>query len=75
MMNFYTGLNLPDFRTLYTFLEPDIQKLVFWGSRKAKKHNQKDNMLNTRALTAEDELFLVLTRLRQGLLEQDIAYR
>ena len=79
MMRFYTGLNLCDFKQLYAFVEPDIKCLVFWGSRKAKSHSQdnmeKENSLAARALTPENELFLMLTRLRQGLLEQDLAYR
>ena len=45
------------------------------GHRVCSAHFIGGKKTMLRALTPENELFLVLTRLRQGLLEQDLAYR
>ncbi|XP_068680082.1 uncharacterized protein [Montipora foliosa] len=53
--------------------------LTYWGSSSASNSNNEhlggSKPGPSRKLTAEDELLLVLTRLRVGILEQDLAVR
>lgn len=79
LMKFYTGF--PDydtFKIFFHYLGPAVNNLVYWGSNTNsekidtpyyKKHGRK------RSTSPEQELFIVLARLRCGLLEEDIAVR
>ena len=76
---FYTGFSdYETFRILFDSFGPVVNNLLYHGSRsnpskcfspEYKKRGPK------RCFSAEQELFLVLVRLRLGLLEQDIAFR
>ena len=56
-----------------------MSNLSYWGSLSASNSNNEDlggsKPGPSRKLTAEDELLLVLTRLRVGMLGQDLAVR
>lgn len=73
-MRFYTGFaNYKEFLVLFNFLLPDIHHLYYWGSTQCK--DVQPSRGSNRTLSAENELLLVLTRLRLGLLHEDIAFR
>ena len=61
--------------TCFTFLGPSINKLSYWDSTCEVGVKSTCNTGQRRKLCPLDEFFLVLTRLRLGLFEQDIAYR
>ena len=72
-VRFYTGF--PSYAALmicFNFLGKGSSKLNYWGSTKSDAKTDKDRK---RALLPLEEFFLVLVRLRLGLLEQDLAYR
>ena len=78
MFSFYTGLrDYQIFKILFDSFGPAAEKLLYCGSNtnperiteSGKKRGPK------RSITPEHEFFLVLVRLRCGLLENDIAYR
>ena len=72
-IHFYTGL--PDYKTFlvcFQFLGDSVNKLQYWYSGKVRIQSSRGA---PRALTPMNEFFLVLCRLRLGLLEQDLAYR
>ena len=79
LFKFYTGIpDYPSFQALFRFLGPAAHNLVYKDSKtnsgkivtpEYTKRGPK------RPLTPEQELFLVLVRLRLGLLEEDLAYR
>lgn len=74
-IHFYTGF--PDYRTFiacFEFLGNAVNHLNYWYGGKTKE-TPPNNKGAPRALTPLNEYFLVLCRLRLGLLEQDIAYR
>ena len=79
LFRFYTGL--PDYETFEIILEsfgPAVNNLIYVGSNtNASKIISADHIKRgpKRSLPAEQEFFLVLVRLRLGLLEEDIAYR
>ena len=74
-VSFYTGF--PTYTTLmacFKFLGPAVNQLIYWNSKlddtcEVKKKGRP------RTLTPIEEFFLVLVRLRLGLLEQDLADR
>lgn len=72
-IHFYTGLS--DYQTFlvcFEFLGDSVNNLSYWyGS----KNRPQTNRGASRALTPLNEFFLVMCRLRLGLLEQDLAYR
>ena len=73
-LNFYTGFaSYSDFLVLYNFLCPDIKYLHFWGS--TQKNPEEATRGNNRLLSGSDELLMTLSRLRAGLLIEDLAYR
>ena len=76
---FCTGFQSYDlFKTFFKFLRPAVDKLIYWGS-----NTSNDNSVTLdpskrgpkRRMSPEQELFIVLTRLRCGILEQDLAVR
>ena len=79
LVNFYTGL--PDYLTLNVLFKSfgnAGNKLVYYdsGTNSEKLSNSEHNKCGPkRSLTPEQEFFLVLVRLRLGLLEEDLAYR
>ena len=79
VFKFYTGFTEEQFSCLLEFLGDGMNNLTYWGSSSASNSNNEDlggsNPGPSRKLTAEDELLLVLTRLRVGMLEQDLAVR
>ena len=73
-IQFYTGFC--DFQALkicYEFLGTSVHHLKYWGSN--SKVNSVEFRGTSRAMTPLNELFLVLCRLRCGLLEKDLAFR
>jgi hypothetical protein len=72
-IHFYTGLpDYPTFLACFKFLGSSVNCLRHWyGGKRMPKHNK----CTSRALTPINEFFLVMCRLRLGLLEQDLAYR
>ena len=72
-IQFYTGLSsYPVFMCLYRYLEPLLCHLHLCRCD-IKSTSTQTFKSRTRALQPIDELFLVLIRLRLGLLEQDLA--
>ena len=74
---FYTGFpNYSSFKAFYDYLSPACEHLVYHGSNTAPITSQSQIKCGKqRSMSPEQELFLVLTRLRLGLLLQDIAHR
>lgn len=75
----YTGFTEEQFCCLLEFMGDGINNLTYWGSSSASNFNNENlggsKPGPSRKLTAEDELLLVLTRLRVGMLEQDLSVR
>ena len=72
-IQFYTGLpSYPVFMCLYRYLEPLLCHLRLCDVKNTSTQTFKPR---ARALQPIDELFLVLIRLRLGLLEQDLAHQ
>ncbi len=74
---FYTGFpNYSIFKAFYDYLSPACEHLVYHGSNTAPIPSESQIKCGKqRSMSPEQELFLVLTRLRLGLLLQDIAHR
>ena len=81
-IHFYTGF--PDYKTLSLFykecLEEDAKEMRYWHGSKTQSDKtngdfQADKVGRKHALPLEEQFFLVLVRLRLGLLEQDLAER
>ena len=76
---FYSGFQSYDlFKTFSEFLRPAVGKLIYWGSN--TKNDDSATLESSkrgpkRRMSPEQELFIVLTRLRCGILEQDLAVR
>ena len=79
LFKFYTGL--PDyltFKILFNSFGNAVDKLVYYdsGTNPDKLiHSEHNKCGPKRSLTPDHEFFLVLVRLRLGLLEEDLAYR
>ena len=73
-INFYTGFeSYTLLRTCFQFLGEAVYHLKYWGK---KSHTSSvENRGSSRSLTPINEFFLVLCRLRCGLMECDLAYR
>ena len=74
IIHFYTGFS--NYRRLimcYEFLGTSVHHLKYWGSK--PKASLFENRGTSRALTPLNEFFLVLCRLRCGLMERDLAFR
>lgn len=75
-ISFYTGF--PDLASLmacYKFLGPSVHNLKYWNSKVEESVCVNKKKGRPRSLEPLEEFFLVLVRLRLGLLEQDIADR
>ena len=74
---FYSGFpNYSSFKAFYDYLSPACEHLVYHGSNTAPITSQSQIKCGKqRSMSPEQELFQVLTRLRLGLLLQDIAHR
>lgn len=75
-VSFYTGF--PSYKALmafYKFLGPAVYNLTYWNSKVEESTCVSKRKGRPRALAPLEEFFLVLVRLRLGLLEQDIADR
>ena len=76
LVKFYTGFC--DFRTFqiaFTFLGEAVHCLHYWGSFGVSSDLMLDGRGAPRKLTPMNDFFLVLCRLRCGLLEVDLAHR
>ena len=72
-IQFYTGFpSYAAMKAFYNYLGPAVDNLIY-SSEKADKSVSR--RCRPRALPPMEELFLVLVRLRLGLMEQDLAYR
>ena len=85
MIQFYTGFSSYKLlKTCFHFLGPAVENLNYWGQGKDVETNNdaldgSDKNSRSkgrhRTLCPIDEFFLVMIRLRLGLLEKDLAYR
>ena len=83
MIQFYTGFtSYKLFKACFDFLGPAVENLNYWGQSKDVETNNdtldgsdKSSKGRHRTLCPIDEFFLVMIRLRLGLLEKDLAYR
>ena len=80
MFQYYTGFPMYKvFLAFFSFLGPAVDSLIY--SEKDADKPQATHTIGAlktgriRALQPMDELLMVLMRLRQGLFEQDLAYR
>ena len=73
LVHFYTGFADYDaLQCCFKFLGSSVYQLYYWyGS----KNTSQGSKITARSLTPINEFFLVMCRLRLGLLEEDIAYR
>ena len=76
---FYTGFQSYDlFKIFFEFLGPAVNKINYWGSNTRNDDSvtpESSKRGPKRQMNPEQELFIVLARLRCGLLEQDLAVR
>lgn len=73
LVHFYTGFdNYDTLMICYNFLGPCVHHLSYWGKG---RRLAEDSRGAPRLLSPMNEFFLVLCRLRLGLLEQDLALR
>ena len=74
---FYTGFpNYNSFKAFFDYLSPSCKHLVYHGTQTAPKTSEHQIKCGKpRLMTPEQELFLVLVRLRLGLFVSDIAHR
>ena len=79
VFKFYTGFSKEQFDCLLEFLVDGIYNLTYWGSSSAASCNNAElggsKPGPSIRLATEDELLLVLTRLRVRMLQQDLAVR
>lgn len=73
---FYTGFQSHDlFKTFFELLRPAVDKLNYWVSNTKNDDSvasESSKRGPKRQMSPGQELFIVLTRLRCGLLEQDL---
>ena len=74
---FYTSFpNYSTFKAFFNYLQPACNFLMYAGTKNAQHSTETQAKCGTpRSLTPEQELFMVLVRLRCGLLGLDIANR
>ena len=73
---FYTGLVWLQVLALWEFLGPAKHKLTMWGSAMKNPESSPSKRPGpSRKLSAMNQMFVLLIRLRLGLLHQDLAYR
>jgi hypothetical protein len=74
---FYTGFqNYELFKVFFEYLGPAVHKLDYWGSKPKSSDSAGSSKRGPkRQMSPEEELFIVLARMRCGLLEQDLAVR
>ena len=83
MIQFYTGFtSYKLLKACFDFLGPAVENLNYWGQGKDVETNNdtldgsdKSSKGRHRTLCPIDEFFLIMIRLRLGLLERDLAYR
>ena len=79
LFRFYTGLHdYKTFKTLFASFGPAVNNLIYYGTKTNTDNIQSSDYIKhgpKRSLTPEEEFFLVLVRLRLGLLEEDLAFR
>ena len=76
--HFYTGFtDYQIFKIVFESFGPAVHKLIYYDSNtNAQKVNENGSKRGpNRSLSAEREFFLVLVRLRCGLLKEDLSYR
>ena len=80
-MMFYTGFpNIETFNSFYEYLEDKVDRLNYWRGKNehADERQHQTGRKKTgkkRELSAREELFIVLLRLKVGLFVRDIAER
>ena len=73
----FTGLpNVGVFKAFFEFLQPQAITMVYWRGPKqtSKSPNVRYSVHGNKKLSLEDELFLVMQRLRLGLLTEYLAH-
>ena len=75
-INFYTGFeSYQMFHICFQYLEKSANHLKYWGRQSHTLSIEKRGSGSSRSLSPINEFFLVLCRLRCGLMECDLAYR
>ena len=78
LFRFYTGLqDYKTFNTLFASFGSAVNNLIYYGTKTNTDNIQSSDYIEhgqKRSLTPVEEFFLVLVRLRLGLLEEDIAF-
>ena len=75
-IKFYTGFD--SYQMLYIcfqYLGKSVNHLKYWGKQSYTSSIEKRGSGSSRSLSPINEFFLVLCRLRCGLMECDLAYR
>ena len=74
---FYAGFpNYSCSKAFYEYLSTACEDLIYLGSNTAPQTSESQSRCGrARFMSSEQELFLVLVRLRLGLLLQDLAHR
>ena len=73
---FYTGFpNYSTFKVFFDFLSPACNSLIYYGSSTGTCSQQQKKRGKPRSISPGQELFMVLVRLRCGLLIEDLAHR
>ncbi|KAK3732352.1 hypothetical protein QZH41_004326 [Actinostola sp. cb2023] len=76
VFQFYTGFpNYAKFKAFYNYLSPSCTMLRYFGSINGELTEGQQKRGRKRSMSPEQELFMVLARLRCNLLEQDLAIR
>ena len=79
LIRFYTGLeDYKKFKTLFDSLAPAVNNLLYYSTKTDSERLNSENVIKRRPKktnVSEPEFFLVLARLRLGLLEEDKATR
>ena len=76
-MRFYTGfVNYGTFMALFDYLEPKAAQMRYWrGGQVSAKQTKNYTSQKDNKLSKLDEFFMVMMRLRLGLLVEDISKR
>jgi hypothetical protein len=79
LIRIYSGLeDYKTFKTLFDSLGPAVNNLLYYGTKTDSERLSSEDVIKRRPKrtnSPEQKFFLVLARLRLGLLEEDIATR
>ena len=78
IIKFYTGFqNYQTFKAFFDYLQPACQFLNYAGSNSSTEYSleTQQKVGRTSSMSPEQELFMILVRLRCGLMGPDLAFR